>query len=305
VRNSRELPPDLSDEAFLVSDAEAAGVTPSQLRSARLSTPFHGVRTVQQVVSTEERCAAYAPRLTAEQFFSHITAAELYGFPLPRDLRDGPTLHVAVIPPAFPPRARGISGHRLTEAAPPWTKGGLRAQPPADVWSHLGPFLSHDELVMVGDHLVRRKRPLCTLAQLRDAVESGRGVPGIVDVRASLSDVRVGTDSPRETKLRLVIIRAGLPEPVIGHTVINSDGQFVGTPDLSYVEEQIAIEYEGEHHRTDPRTYEDDIIRRELFEDAGRLVIRVTKAHLAGQHHWLTQRIARALAERSGRRPGQ
>jgi len=153
---------------------------------------------------------------------------------------------------------------------------------------------------MVGDHLVRRKRPLCTLAQLRDAVESGRGVPGIVNVRACLSDVRTGTDSPQETKLRLVIVRAGLPEPVIGHTVISAEGQFIGTPDLAYVDEMIALEYEGEHHRTDPRTYEDDIIRRELFEDAGWLVIRVTKAHLGGRHHSLTQRIARALAQRSG-----
>ena len=160
-------------------------------------------------------------------------------------------------------------------------------------------MLNHTQLVMVGDHLVRRKRPLSTLAQLRATVEAAHHVTGLAAVRAALADVRAGTDSARETELRLVIVGAGLPEPVIGHTVINSDGHFVGTPDLSYVDEQIAIEYEGEHHRTDPRTYEDDIIRRELFEDAGWVVIRVTKSHLAGQPHWLTQRIARALADRA------
>ena len=35
-----------------------------------------------------------------------------------------------------------------------------------------------------------------------------------------------------ETRLRMLLVAAGLREPIIGHTVKNRDGDFVATPDL-------------------------------------------------------------------------
>ncbi len=84
-----------------------------------------------------------------------------------------------------------------------------------------------------------------------------------------------------ESRTRLIIVRAGLPEPVVGFRVLDRDGHFVGTPDLAYVAEKIAIEYEGDVHRTNRRTFADDIERRERFEWSGWRVLRVTDSYLA------------------------
>jgi len=101
-----------------------------------------------------------------------------------------------------------------------------------------------------------------------------------------------------ETRLRLLLVDAGLPEPIIGHAVIDSDGYFAGTPDLAYVDAKIAIEYEGTHHQEDAAVYADDIERRERMEAAGWLVIRVVKEHITHRRSWLIQRVRQALADR-------
>jgi hypothetical protein len=96
----------------------------------------------------------------------------------------------------------------------------------------------------------------------------------------SIECVRVGAESRPETLLRLCIVDAGLPEPEVGVAVPVATGTVVLHPDLAYPGLRIAIEYEGERHR-DPGRWERDIERRELFEDAGWRVIRVTAAGLA------------------------
>ena len=106
-----------------------------------------------------------------------------------------------------------------------------------------------------------------------------------------------------ETRLRLLLIAAGLPEPIIGHTVKNTDGDFIATPDLCYLTERIAIEYEGSLHQTDAHVFAEDIERRELLEDAGWLVIRVIKGHIFDNPHWLAERVRRALCERADLAP--
>jgi very-short-patch-repair endonuclease len=80
--------------------------------------------------------------------------------------------------------------------------------------------------------------------------------------------------------------------------IIDDDGYFVGTPDLAYLVQKIAIEYEGEVHQSDPRVCADDIERRERMEEAGWLVIRVISRHVTSRHAQLIRRVATALATR-------
>jgi very-short-patch-repair endonuclease len=101
-----------------------------------------------------------------------------------------------------------------------------------------------------------------------------------------------------ETRLRLLLIDAGLPEPVIGNTIFDWTGAFVGTPDLAYVAERIAIEYEGDGHRSDPAVFAEDIERRERMQEAGWYVIRVIKDHVFRKQAWLVDRVRRQLRER-------
>jgi hypothetical protein len=174
---------------------------------------------------------------------------------------------------------------------------------PARVWVQLGPGLDRLSLVAAGDDLVRRKRPLSSIAELERVVALSKGVRGIRMLRAALADVRPGTDSPMETRLRLQLIDAGLPEPVIGHTILDWTGAFVGTPDLAYVKERIAIEYEGDGHRSDPLVFADDIERRERMQEASWYVIRVIKDHVFRRQAWLIDRVRRQLHERSSLPP--
>lgn len=153
---------------------------------------------------------------------------------------------------------------------------GLPLVEPELAWLQLAEELSRDELVIAGDHLVRRKRPLSTLDRLENCVESAAGARGIRLARAAVCLVRLGTDSPPETWLRLLLLNAGLPEPLVGFTV-HHQGYFVGTPDLAYPDEKIAIEYQGGGHR-DADVFDEDVDRLERFHDAGWLVIQVTKS---------------------------
>jgi hypothetical protein len=234
----------------------------------------------------------------SNEFFSHATAARLWRMPLPRHIELAKPLHVSVIAPAFPPDMRGVVGHRLTIRPRLAKIGDLPVVGSVDAWVYLGVVLTVSDLIVAGDALVRRKRPLATMEEISAGIARHAGARGIRKVRAAFERVRPGTDSPRETQLRLLLVDCGLPEPDVGYTVTDQ-GYFVGTPDLAYPRERIAIEYEGEVHAIDLNTFRDDIERRERFEDAGWRVIRVTADHLRNPLA-LAQRIRRALAQRSG-----
>jgi hypothetical protein len=241
-----------------------------------------------------ERCSAYRAVAPTAFHFSHLTAARLYGLPVPSRLLELTAIDVSVPQTAVQPRGAGVIGHRVPPV-PIRVVNDLPVPAPETVWVQLGGLLSIDELVVIGDHLVRRKRPLCSMDALASAISGLSRVRGVRSLRAAVADVRSGTDSPPETVTRLTLIRAGLPEPTVRYSVIDDDGYFVGTPDLAYPRERIAIEYEGEGHWGDRRVFEDDILRRELFEEAGWRVIRVTAAHLRDPLR-LVNRVARALA---------
>lgn len=291
---------------FAVADALERGVTPARLRAADLQAPFRGVRTVgratvegdmwaQARAELVERCRAYLTVGPADAVFSHVTAARLHGIPVPRALRNRTALDVST-GSGIQPRMRGVVGHRVTCRAV--TVEGLPVVAPEVAWRQLAPMLTVDELVVAGDYLVRRKRPASRLERLRAEVAAAGSARGIVTARAALADVRAGTDSPPESWMRLELVRAGLPEPAVGYTVHDRDGFFVGTPDLAYVEQRIAIEYEGEIHRTDIEVFEEDIERRELFERAEWRVVRVRARHLEVRGQ-LAARIRPILAERT------
>ena len=272
---------------FSVRAARGAGVTARRLRASDLNSHFSGSRALPRSPSAGDefarqrqlllqRCREYASVAPADFCFSHVTAAALYGIPLPPRIRVDQLIDVSVPAVSAQPRRHGVRGHRLDA----WHVRLVDRMPlltAAVAWTQLSPLLTLDELVIAGDFLVRRKRPLCTLLQLRAAVSAP--TRGAQQARTALLDVRSGTDSPPETETRLVLVRHGLPEPLVGYAVFH-EGYFVGTPDLAYVQEKIAIEYQGSGHWLDHEVFEDDIIRRELFERAGWTVFLVTASRL-------------------------
>lgn len=290
------------------------GVTAARLRASDLEMPFHGIRRprtapVEPPSTDDERaqrrfsevvrdCASFQRREGRPVIFSHVTAARLFRMPLPWRLETRRLLDVAAITPDHAPQGAGIIGHRLTNGRfALTTTAGFAVPDPVRVWAQLAPLLSVDELVIVGDHLVRRKSPLATPDEVLQTLTRLRRVRGVKKLRVAGPAIRAGTDSPAESRTRLILVHGGLPEPVIGLEVHDRDGFFVGTPDLAYPVEKVALDYEGAIHRVDAVTFEGDIERRERFQDAGWRHIRVTRDHLAHPHR-LVDRVGFALAER-------
>ena len=287
------LPPSLQTGSFAVEDALELGIPHGRLRAKDLSVPYRSVRRVGEGESDAlSRCRAYFPLLQHNQLFSHLTAARLYEIPLPRRLEESELIDVWS--PDVQAKATGVIGHR-SRKLPFRVYRDLPLVDPAYVFVQLATSLALVDLIVAGDHLVRRKLPLSTMSDLVEAVHQSRGVRGVRTLRAALQDVRPLTDSPMETRMRLVLTRAGLPEPVIGYTIHDAAGDFVGTPNLVYVNEKIAIEYEGDIHRTDPVIFASDIERRERMQEAGWYVIRVISNHVLKQAQWLVDRVRRQL----------
>lgn len=241
------------------------------------------------------------------EFFSHETAALLWGAPLPLARDSG--IHVAVHLPNAQPRATGVIGHRLGPSlATAVEHGGFRLASPASTWVLLGRSLSVDDLVALGDYFVRVWRregyfrvnkgmpPLTTIAQLQAALAAGRRT-GVGNLTAALPLVREDSWSRAESITRCHLVRAGLPEPVLNRDYFGGDGIHLGCIDLSYPEFKVAIEYQSRLHGAE---YIRDIERIERLRAEGWIVIQVT-AVLLDSPADLDRRVRQALVSRGWR----
>jgi very-short-patch-repair endonuclease len=118
-----------------------------------------------------------------------------------------------------------------------------------------------------------------------------RGLRRVGDVLDSVDD---GAQSPQETYLRLTLIGAGFPRPQTQIPVARPDGRWyyldMGWPDI-----KVAVEYDGEHHRTDRPRYFGDVERLEYLASIGWIVLRVLADHRPAE---IISRVHRAWAAR-------
>jgi len=98
---------------------------------------------------------------------------------------------------------------------------------------------------------------------------------GLRRLETALELVDPGSRSPRESYLRLLLIDAGLPRPQTQIPVFGVDGIPVAYLDLGWEDWMVAVEYDGDQHRTDRRQYVKDIRRLEMLERMGWIVVRV------------------------------
>lgn len=270
------IPRQLAGRAFRRADAATAGLGPDRFNGRDLQRPFRGVRSSGlDLTQTRDRCRAYAVRMPPDHAFSHLTAAELLGVPLPWAVQQSRALHVAA-PPGLPaPRVRGVIGHNADTTLAVFVNG-LRVLPPVLVWCQLGALLQPLALIAAGDYLLGGKRPIATPEVLAAAVHEWSPRRGTAALREALPSLRVGVDSPKETELRLLLLSFGLPEPVVNRRYYDDRGTYLGRADLSWPELRIVIEYEGDQHRSNRAIFRQDLARRERFESAGWSVIRAT-----------------------------
>jgi hypothetical protein len=102
-----------------------------------------------------------------------------------------------------------------------------------------------------------------------------------ISLRTALKEARRGSASPGETRLRLVLVRAGLPEPELNVPLYGADGSYLGKPDVVYRRQRVVFEYEGDGHR-ERKQFRYDVERYERLSDEGWVVVRVTGDDLKG-----------------------
>ncbi|MFP5313598.1 MAG: hypothetical protein ACLGH7_14535 [Actinomycetes bacterium] len=186
---------------------------------------------------------------------------------------------------------------------------GLPVTTPERTWLDMAELLSVDELVAMGDSCVRvprpefegREMPLCSISDLQRTIDRHRGKRGLRKAKEALELIRVGSDSPQETMLRLAIVRAGLPEPELNVPIITEDGVRHHEPDLSYRKYKIGIEYEGEHHG-DASQIARDITRSEHYAALGWTEVRISKRHMVNDAKPAAAKVLVALVQAGWRR---
>ncbi len=254
---------------FTVTEARERGVSREVLRGGRLRAPFRGVRVAVTLPdSLALRCRAALLVLPPDAAFGRRTAARLRGIPVPGDAVRQP---LDVVTSVRGLRHEGMRLHRVARREVVQLDG-LPVTAAARTWFDLCSDLQLDDAVVAGDALLRKG--WTDVAALTAVVVGSDGRRGVSRARTALGLLDGGSDSPMETLLRLLLVRAGLPRPCTNRDVV-VDGEWIARPDLSYPLERIAIEYEGDHHRTDRRQWRHDKSRRRLLEDAGWLVIEV------------------------------
>jgi very-short-patch-repair endonuclease len=109
----------------------------------------------------------------------------------------------------------------------------------------------------------------------------------------ALADRRAG--SPMETRLRLLLVRAGLPRPQVQWVVQDPVAREAVWLDLAYPEQRIGIEYDGAEH-TRPERVLRDIRRGTRLVDQGWRIYRYTKKEIYTEPDQIIAEVCRALA---------
>ena len=289
------LPDDLASGPFDRRAAERAGLRQGRLRRADVRRPYRGVQTLHTPQTVLDRCSAYAVRLKPGQAFSHATAAQLLDLPLPQALENETQLHVCAVMPAPAPTTRGVVGHRLRVRPPLGAVHGLPVVRADEVWAQLATELGLDDLVVLGDAILQA---YSDVHGVLDALRGAADVPyraGAARLRRAVVEMRAGSASPGETRVRLLLVRAGVPEPTLNAPVTRADGFVLGHGDLVWAARRVVLEYEGDHHRVDREQFRYDIDRYERFQEAGWTVLRVTADDLAAPRSAALVRRVRSL----------
>lgn len=234
------------------------------------------------------------------------TAAELYGFPLPRRLlhEGGEPVHLRTWTGRSPRRSEQVVVHRRRDVGAVRHRGVVLS-PPVVALRETAGRLEHADLVACIDALAADRHgcplhiPLDRIGELAATME-GRGAARL---RRAVDDARERVWSPMETRTRLVILAAGFPEPELNRRLrdpVTGDTFFL---DLAYPHARIAIEYDGDGHRTDRARWRADLHKDEVLHRLGWTVLRISADDLHHPRRFL-QRLRAALAGADPRTAG-
>ncbi|CCH77056.1 conserved hypothetical protein [Nostocoides japonicum T1-X7] len=309
------------DRPFTHADAVRAGISDGQLRGPAHRQLFRGVY-ISADVTVDPWLLSRAVLLVASPnvVVARHTAAQLWRGVVPDSWR----VHVTTLWPRAevrasrrrhlgPDPARAETGGQLDVWGRMALDGvdarvsidhtrttvlrGIRLTDPVRTFLDLAEDLDLVELVVLGDSLVRQG--LATPADLVGAAaEPGRHRR---KARRAAAYVRPGVASAQESRLRMLLVLAGLPEPEVDIQLRDEDGELLRQLDLGYREEMVAVEYDGRQHIKRVEEWERDIDRREELADWDWRIVTVVSNGIWQQPERTLGRVVAALRAR-GRR---
>jgi hypothetical protein len=249
-------------------------LTPDQLRSSAWRRIFRGVYVHRDVPDSHELRARAACVLLPRAVVSGRSAAVLWDADLAGtddevEVTVPPASHAVRIPGLRVRRAALPSGHRTFLRGTPVTT-------PEATALRLAGLLPGDEAVVAVDQILATRAARLDDVRALAATARGRGAAR-ARTACSLADGLAA--SPQETRVRLLLHRSGLPEPVAQHRVLDAHGRFVARVDFAWPEQKLAVEYDGQWH-ADPGQFSKDRERLNRLTAAGWRVIFVTAADL-------------------------
>ncbi|MFY1687954.1 DUF559 domain-containing protein [Plantactinospora sp. WMMB782] len=241
-------------------------------------------------------CDAVALALPPGAAIGGLSAAYLWGVDLLP--RDAPVS--VLVPGANRPRARPRVRYALANlpAGDVTRFAGLPVTTPLRTAFDLGRRAPRTEAVVAVDALLYRR--LVKPAALADCLAVRPGWPRVPLLREVLGLAEPLSESPMETRLRLLIVDAGLPPPTAQYEVYDGRGRFVARVDLAYPGLRIALEYEGDHHR-ERAHFRQDVSRYNELRAAGWVVLRFTADDVLRHPTRLLAQVTQAIRERSPR----
>ena len=276
------------NRVILGGEAVRAGVATRHELRRDYTTLYRGVFVRNGVEVTLRDRAVGAWLATGRQgTIAGVAAAALHGAPwvdvdapidvigVRRRMREGVVVHTEV-----------LAADQITSL------GGLPVTTRVRTAFDLGRHLGRTEALARLDALMWNQR--FDIAEVTELADLSPRLRGIAQLRELLPLVDGGAASPRESAIRLTLHDNGFPRPETQFPVLDGSRP-VAFLDLAYPEYGVAVEYDGDHHRTNRRTYVKDIARLRMPEQRDWIVIRVIAEDRPDA--WLS-RVATALRKR-------
>jgi hypothetical protein len=170
-------------------------------------------------------------------------------------------------------------------------RGMIVTTPPGTAFD-VGRTLPVRQAIPILDALVRATR-----TKTEDVIAlaaTKQGVRGVRQLRTAIALVDGGAESPQESRLRLILVCAGLPRPETQIEFYDDFGEAFIRVDMGWRQWQVAVEYDGVQHWTDPKRRAWDIERIAILEAMGWTVVRVS-AQMMSQPHLIVERVRAKL----------
>ncbi|WP_275082210.1 MULTISPECIES: endonuclease domain-containing protein [Mycolicibacterium] len=215
--------------------------------------------------------------------------------------------------------AAAVLGSKWLPDDAPAELARVRQPSPPGILIHTG-VIAQDELCVVDGmtctnvartcYDIGRRQPLDTaIIQIDALLNSARGqvadvlriaerypgARGIRRLRSALDLADAGAESPQETRLRLMLVRGGLPRPATQIPVTDEWGRTRRRIDMGWPEWTVGVEYDGQQHWLNPDIHDGDIVRLEFLAARGWTIVRVSSRQLRYRAPEIVTRVWNAL----------